>query len=115
MAMIKDASLTARLAREDEPVIDIDGINLTIRVEQEGEGRVLTLDPVVIFDRRKLSPKLTTRLLQLIDPTLTDSPQIGGEIFPDNPVHADWCRCRDKAVKGMELKANSCSIRCPGK
>jgi hypothetical protein len=104
-ANIKDASLTVRLAGEKEPVIDIDAINLTIRVEQEGEGRVLTLDPVVIFDRRKLSPKLTTRLLQLIDPTMTDSPQISGEIS----LSLDKLRMpigvpRDKALKGMELE-----------
>ena len=104
-ATIKDAALTVRLAGEDEPVIDIDGIDLTFRVEKAEEGRVLTLDPVVIFDRRKLSPKLTNKLLQLFDPTMTDTPQVSGEIS----LSLDKLRIpigvpRDKAVKGMELE-----------
>ncbi len=104
-AIVKDAALTVRLTGEDEPVIDIDGINLTFRVEQAEEGRVLTLDPLVIFDRRKLSPKLTSRLLQVFDPTMTDTPQISGEIS----LSIDKLRVpigvpRDKAVKGMEME-----------
>ena len=41
---------------------------------------MLTLDPLVIFDRRKISPKLTNRLLHLIDPSLGETAQISGEI-----------------------------------
>ena len=49
---------------------------MTIRAEQAAEGRVLTLDPLVIFDRRKLSSKL----LYLINPTLGAAPEVAGEV-----------------------------------
>ena len=104
-ATIKDAALTVRLAGEDEPVIDIDAVNLTVRVEQSEEGRVLTLDPVVIFDRRKLSPKLTSRLIQLFDPAMTDIPQVSGEIsFSLDKLRIPIGVPRDQAVKGMEVE-----------
>jgi hypothetical protein len=78
-AILNDAALTVRLAKMDEPVIDVDGINMTIRVEKAEEGRVLTLDPVVIFDHRKLSPRLASNLLHLFDPTIGDIPEVDGE------------------------------------
>ena len=90
---------------QDEPVIDVDGINMTFRVEKAEEGRVLTLDPVVIFDRRKLSPKLASKLLQLFDPTMGDAPEVSGEIS----LSLDKLRIpigvpRDEAVKRMEVE-----------
>jgi hypothetical protein len=104
-ATVKDAGLTVRLTGEDEPVIDIDGMDLTFRVEQAEEGRVLTLDPLVIFDRRKLSPKLTSRMLHVFDPTMTDTPQIAGEIsLAIDKLRVPLGVPRDKAVKGMELE-----------
>src|SRR6516164_2860977 len=48
-AIVKDARLAVRLTEQDEPVIDVDNINMTIRVEKAEEGRVLTLDPIVTF------------------------------------------------------------------
>ena len=65
-AIVKDAGLTVRLAGQDEPVLDVDGINMTVRVEKAEEGRVLTLDPVVIFDHRKLSPKLAKQVAPVV-------------------------------------------------
>jgi hypothetical protein len=64
----------------DQPVIDVRDIDLSFRVEATDKGRLLTLDPVVLFDRRKLSPQLGDKLLQLFDPTLDDAPQIAGEV-----------------------------------
>src|SRR5262245_10733067 len=47
-AIVEDAALTVRLTGKDEPAIDVDGINMTLRVEKAPEGRVLTLDPMVV-------------------------------------------------------------------
>jgi hypothetical protein len=79
-AVVKDGALTVGVPELDEPVIDVRDIDLSLRVEPSDEGRVLTLDPVVLFDRRKLSPQLGSKLLQLFDPTLHDAPQISGEV-----------------------------------
>jgi hypothetical protein len=104
-AILNDAALTVRLAGQDEPAIDVDDINMTFRVEKAEEGRVLTLDPVVIFDRRKLTPKLANNLLYLFNPTLHDAPQLSGEVS----LSLDKLRIpigvpRDEAVKRMEVE-----------
>jgi hypothetical protein len=78
-AVATDASLTVLLAGRDEPVIDVDGIDMTFRVEQAEDGRVLTIDPLVVFDRRKVSPERANKLLHLLDPTMSDTPRVGGE------------------------------------
>ena len=104
-AIVKDAALTVRLTGQDEPVIDVDDINMTIRVERAEEGRVLTLDPVVIFDHRKLSPKLASNLLHLFDPTMSDIPEINGEFSLSlDKLHIPIGVPRDEAVKRMELE-----------
>jgi hypothetical protein len=79
-AVVKDAALTVHLPNLDAPAMDVDGINMTCRIEKADEGRVLTLDPVVLFDRRKLSPKLAGGFLHLIDPAIGDVPDVDGEI-----------------------------------
>src|SRR5262245_1113547 len=104
-AIVTDAALTVRMTGQDEPAIDVDGINMTCRVENAEEGRVLTLDPVVIFDRRKLTPKRASNLLHLIDPTMSDTPEISGEYS----LSLDKLRIpigipRDEAVKRMEME-----------
>jgi hypothetical protein len=104
-AILKDAGLTVRLAGLDEPVLDVDGINMTVRVEKADEGRVLTLDPVVIFDHRKLSPKLASNLLHLFDATMSDTPDVNGEFS----LSLDKLRIpigipREEAIKRVELE-----------
>jgi hypothetical protein len=106
-AIVKDAALTVRLTGHDEPIIDVDNVNMTFRVKKDQEDRVLTLDPVVIFDRRKLSPKLTDSLLHLFDPTMSDTPEISGEFS----LSLDKLRIpigvpRDQAAKRMEVEGN---------
>jgi hypothetical protein len=115
-AIVKDAGLTVRLNEQVEPVIDVDDINITFRVEKAKEGRVLTLDPIVIFDRRKPSPRLANGLLHLFDPTMSDIAQISGAVslsleklcIPIGPPGTE----RSSA---WSWKASSCSMKCPRK
>jgi hypothetical protein len=103
-ALLKDASLTVRLAGESQPVIDVDGINLTTRVEKAEDGRVLTLDPVVIFERRQLTPGRANRLLHLFDPTMSDTPEVSGEYtFTLDKLRIPIGVPRDEVVKRMEV------------
>src|SRR5262249_32851841 len=93
------------LTEQDEPVIDVDDINMTIRVEKAEEGRVLTLDPIVIFDRRKVTPKRANKLLHLFDPTMSDTPEISGEYsFSLDKLRIPIGVPRDQAVKRMEVE-----------
>jgi hypothetical protein len=104
-AIVKDASLTVQLDEQDEPALEVDDINVTFRVEKAEEGRVLTLDPVAIFNKRKLTGKLAGRLLHLFDPTMSNNPHISGAVS----LSLDKLRmpigiARDRAVKRMELE-----------
>jgi hypothetical protein len=105
MATVKDAAITVRLAQQGETAIEVNDINMTFRVENEGEGRVLTVDPLVIFDRRKLSPKLSGGLLHLFDPTMSDTPEISGA----SSLSLEKLRVpigvpKDEAVKHIEME-----------
>jgi hypothetical protein len=104
-AIVKDGALTVRLTGQDEPVLDVDDVNMTFRVEKAEEGRVLTVDPLAIFDKRKLSPRLANKLLHLFDPTMSDTPQISGAVS----LSVDKLRIpvgvpRDQAVKGLQME-----------
>jgi hypothetical protein len=104
-AITKHDALTVRLAGQDDPSIDVDDIDMTFRVEKAEEGRVLTLDPVVIFDRQKLSPKLASKLLHLFDPTLGDAPQVSGEISLSlDKLRIPLGVSREEAVRRMEVE-----------
>ena len=85
---------------------------MTFRVEKAEEGRLLTLDPIVIFDRRKISPKLANKLLQLIDPSLGETAQISGEVS----LSVDQFRIplgipRDQLAKHIKIEGNSGSTK----
>jgi hypothetical protein len=104
-ANVKDAALTVRLAGQDEPALEVDGINMTARVEEAAEGRVFTLDPMVVFDKRKLSPKLASKALHLIVPSLSDAPEVAGEVT----LSLDKLRMplgipKEKVVKQIEME-----------
>jgi hypothetical protein len=104
-AILKDAGLTVRLAGQQEPIIDVDDLNMTARVEKGEEGRVLSLDPVVIFDRRKVSPKLAGKLLHLFDPTMSDNPDISGEFsFSLDKLRIPIELPKEEAVKRLEVE-----------
>jgi hypothetical protein len=104
-ANLKDAGLTVRLAGLDEPVIDVDGLNMTVRLEKAEQGRVLTLDPVVIFDKQKRSPKLANNLLHLFDPTMGDIPDINSEFsLSVDKLSVPIGLPREEAVKRIQME-----------
>ncbi|KAA5539214.1 hypothetical protein FYK55_25170 [Roseiconus nitratireducens] len=76
----KDASLVVRLPDRSEPLVDIDGVDLVLRVDKQ-EGRpVIAVDPVQLLTREKISRQLGTGLLHLVDPELQYSPDLVGEL-----------------------------------
>jgi hypothetical protein len=79
-AVVRDGALLVRVADLEEPVIDVDGINLTVRIEKTETGRQLVLEPMQVLHRQKLTRKLCDDLLQLFDPTLADVVTANGEI-----------------------------------
>ena len=78
--VVRNGGLTVRVPGLDEPAIDLEDIDLTFRVVDADGGRVLVVDPVTLFEHRKLSPKLCDKMLDLIAPTLGDTQEVSGEV-----------------------------------
>ena len=64
----------------DKAVLTVDKAKLSFSVETSKEGRMLTLAPVTVFEKQKLTPEVADQLLQLIAPTLSDIGGVQGEI-----------------------------------
>ena len=77
--VVRNGGLTVRVPGLADPVIDVEGVGLTCRVEDAGGGRVLVVDPAKLFQNQKVTPKLCDRLLHLVAPTLGDAPEVSGE------------------------------------
>jgi hypothetical protein len=69
---IKDAPLAIKLKGGDKAALTVDNVNLNFRIEDSKGGRTLTLAPVTIFEKQKLTPEVADQLIHLIVPTLTD-------------------------------------------
>ena len=114
-ADINDASIVVRTAMSSEPPIDLEKIQLTVRLDRQAEGSVLRVDPATVFDHQKITPALCGQGLQLIAPLLADEVDARGEFslrldhfqIPMGPEHSD----RDKAthIEG-ELKLHQASV-----
>ena len=74
-----NAALTVRVEEVDEPIIDVDGIDMTLHVEEVGDHHMLTMAPAEIITKREVTPEICSRLLQLINPSLNDATHVEGE------------------------------------
>jgi hypothetical protein len=77
---IPGASLVVKLKDGDKAVLTVDNLNLNFSVEDSKDGRMLTLAPVTVFKRQKLTRDLGDDLVHLVAPTLTDVTGVQGEI-----------------------------------
>jgi hypothetical protein len=77
---IKGAPLAIKLKGGDKAALTVDNINLNFSIEDSKDGRTLTLAPVTIFEKQKLTPEVADQLIHLIVPTLTDLAGVQGEI-----------------------------------
>lgn len=104
-AQVHDAALTVQTPEVDGPVIDVDGIDLTLHIEKAGEDRVLTLDPVDVFTKRKLTPQVCSRFLQLMSPALHDATRVEGEYsLAINKLRIPIGVPEDQLIEGVELE-----------
>ena len=78
-AEIIDAGVTVRTPDAANPAIDIQGVDVTLRVEQNEETPVLRIDPATIFDHDAITPELCGQGLQLVAPLLADEVAAQGE------------------------------------
>jgi hypothetical protein len=117
---IPDASLVVHLTEDDPAVLEADHVNLVFKVETSGEVRLLTLAPVKVIDKQKLTPEMGDQLLTLIAPTLADLTGEQGTIS----LSFDTFRVplgvpKNEFVKKVELSGNlllrevSVSVKTP--
>lgn len=69
-AAIEDASIAVYHANDEQPVIDLQDIDVTFHLERDDAGSVFVIDPITVFDHQELTPELCDQGLQLIAPLL---------------------------------------------
>ena len=77
---VRNAALVVRVPDREQPLIDLDSIDLVMRVEDSPTGRVLTFDPFDVFKRAEISPQLASGLIELIEPGIGYAPNVSGEV-----------------------------------
>jgi hypothetical protein len=77
---IKDASLVIQSADAGRPLLEVDGVDMSLSVEGEKGARVLTMAPAKLLDKQKLSAEFNHRLLHLVAPTVDDVVDVNGQI-----------------------------------
>ena len=80
---LKDASLVIDMPDQDEPLIDIDGVDVQMRVDEDESGSRIVFDPFAALDHEPISPELVRTVLKNIDPGLARASQLSGEISLD--------------------------------
>jgi len=77
---VKDGTLVLREHGRKEPVIAADGIDLTMHVENTAKGRVLAVEPVEVFKKKKLNLGVANSLMKYISPDVHSDRKVTGEI-----------------------------------
>lgn len=78
-AEINDAAVVVRTVANTKPPIDLDGIQLTVRIEREANRSMLRVEPSTVFDHQPITPELCGQGLQLVAPLLADEVEAQGE------------------------------------
>jgi hypothetical protein len=77
---VKHAFLVIPTPDGGQPLLDVEGVDLTARVEPVKDGRVLAVAPAKLLDKQKLSAAFDDRLLHLVVPTLEDLVDVEGQV-----------------------------------
>lgn len=78
--VVHDALFIAVASQDGEEIIRLDHLDITARIDRNASGRMLTIEPVTLFDELELSPELCDRGLQLIAPMLANSTSVSGTV-----------------------------------
>lgn len=80
VAEFTDAGVQLRNVSRKDPAIDLQGIDFTIRTEQQEFGSLVHIEPTTILDQQPLTPELCSQGLQLIAPMLADAVVVQGQL-----------------------------------
>ena len=76
---VQGATPVINLAGGEKAAPAVGNVNLHFSVEATKDGRILSLAPVTLFDKQKLTPEVSDELLHLAAPTLGDCTGVQGE------------------------------------
>jgi len=82
-ASLQDAEFTVRLAKVKEPVIDLGGLNISVRVDRDDNGAYVVVERGKIFDHQPLTSQMCAGIMHLIDPTLVGVAHVNGSFSLD--------------------------------
>ena len=77
-ATIEDAALQLSARGKQQPLLELDDLDLSLHLRDSDEGRLLEVDPTQILDHQQLTPALFDQGLQLIAPLLGNSAEVEG-------------------------------------
>jgi hypothetical protein len=78
-AVIEDATVQVRSTSLALPALDLDHLNVTLRLQQDEDGNLIVVEPVTIFNRQKLTPEICRSGMQLVAPLLASQIDLQGE------------------------------------
>ena len=67
-AIIEDASIVVREQGTKTPSVDLENLNVTFHLEREGQGSVVIIDPITVFDHQELTHEVCNQGMQLVAP-----------------------------------------------
>ncbi|MBI1312115.1 hypothetical protein GC176_12550 [bacterium] len=82
-AFIRGGSFEIRADSTAQPLVLINEVSFTARMERSTETDLLVVERVKVFDRRLLTPELCDRGLQFIAPVLSDAAIVTGQLTLD--------------------------------
>lgn len=104
-AEIRQAHVIIRNQNKTEPVIDIDGIDLTVHLTSENGRSYLELDPFQVFDHQELTREICTQGLQLVYPVLAEEVDVRGSISAElNRVRVPLTVPRDEIPQYLAVE-----------
>ena len=82
-AEINQAEVIVRTPQSTAPLIHVDNLTTTLRLESTPTGRQFVAEPTLLMDRVTLTPEACQQGLQFVAPLLADSATVAGEFSLD--------------------------------
>ena len=80
---VNQAHIVVRRRDANEPVIDVDQVDLTVHLTHEEQGHQLVIDGIKVFDRKAIAPDVLARGIHLIAPVLDGEIRAEGSLSLD--------------------------------
>lgn len=101
---VQNAALVVRVPDRAEPLIDLEQIDLVMHVQDAPTGLVLTVEPFDVFKRAKITRQLASGLIEIIEPGISYSPKLTGEIsLSIESLRVPLGASKEDLLQGLEI------------